>query len=159
MARYLKEYGTDLVLHGQTAEDLLNHKTSFPAMLGPLPRRRIVAPLRDWTAEEVLAYCQRRRVPLPEQYATGLADSLECWNTVTITVTSEDGNKTAECKVTVSGADTEVNGVKFEFVSIPAGSFKMGSPYKEPLREDDENQHDITLSSFYMSKYEVTQTQ
>ncbi|MFA9950986.1 phosphoadenosine phosphosulfate reductase family protein [Dentiradicibacter hellwigii] len=80
LARYLKEYGTDLVLHGQTAEDLLNHKTSFPAMLSPLPRRRIVAPLRNWTAEEVLAYCQRRRVPLPEQYATGLADSLECWN-------------------------------------------------------------------------------
>ncbi len=79
--------------------------------------------------------------------------------TATITVTSEDGNKTAECKVTVSGADTEVNGVKFEFVSIPAGSFKMGSPYEEPLRDDDENQHDITLSSFYMSKYEVTQAQ
>ena len=30
--------------------------------------------------------------------------------TATITVTSEDGNKTAECKVTVSGADTEVTG-------------------------------------------------
>ena len=35
----------------------------------------------------------------------------------------------------------------------------MGSPYEEPLRDDDENQHDITLSSFYMSKYEITQAQ
>lgn len=80
LASYLRDYGADLVLHGQTAEDLINHKASFPAMLSPLPRRRIVAPLREWTASEVLAYCQRRRVPLPEQYTTGLADSLECWN-------------------------------------------------------------------------------
>ena len=46
LARYLKEYGADLVLHGQTAEDLLNHKTSFPAMLGPLSRLCVTGRLR-----------------------------------------------------------------------------------------------------------------
>ena len=77
-----------------------------------------------------------------------------------ITATAEDGNKSAECKVTVFGANAEVNGVKFEFVSIPAGKFIMGSPQSEPERNANESpQHEVTLSSFYMSKYEVTQAQ
>ena len=77
-----------------------------------------------------------------------------------ITATAEDGNKSAECKVTVFSANAEVNGVKFEFVSIPAGKFIMGSPQSEPERNANESpQHEVTLSSFYMSKYEVTQAQ
>ncbi len=79
--------------------------------------------------------------------------------TATITVTAQDGNKTSECKVTVFSADSEVNGVKFEFVNIPQGTFLMGSPEEEHSREYDEAQHKITLSGFYMSKYEVTQEQ
>ncbi len=80
--------------------------------------------------------------------------------TATITVTAQDGNKTSECKVTVFSADSEVNGVKFEFVNIPQGTFLMGSPQQEPERNDDESpQHEVTLSGFYMSKYEVTQAQ
>ena len=77
-----------------------------------------------------------------------------------ITATAEDGNKSAECKVTVFSANAEVNGVKFEFVSIPAGKFIMGSPQSEPERNANESpQHEVTLSGFYMSKYEVTQAQ
>jgi formylglycine-generating enzyme required for sulfatase activity len=44
-------------------------------------------------------------------------------------------------------------------VSIPAGTFTMGSPANEPNREDDETQHSVTLSGFKMSKYLVTQEQ
>jgi formylglycine-generating enzyme required for sulfatase activity len=43
------------------------------------------------------------------------------------------------------------------FVPIPAGKFLMGSPASEPGRWDDEVQHRVTVSSFYISKYEVTQ--
>jgi formylglycine-generating enzyme len=43
-----------------------------------------------------------------------------------------------------------------EWVSIPAGTFLMGSSTNEKDRRSDENQHEVTLSAFKMSKYEVT---
>ena len=43
-----------------------------------------------------------------------------------------------------------------EWVSIPAGTFIMGSPTSEFGRLDNEIQHQVTLSAFKMSKYEVT---
>jgi formylglycine-generating enzyme required for sulfatase activity len=46
-----------------------------------------------------------------------------------------------------------------EMVSISAGTFTMGSPTTEPSRESDETQHSVTLSSFKMGKYQVTQEQ
>ncbi|GHT89495.1 hypothetical protein FACS1894137_18850 [Spirochaetia bacterium] len=42
------------------------------------------------------------------------------------------------------------------FVKINAGAFDMGSPPNEVDHEDDETQHRVTVSSFYMGKYEVT---
>ncbi len=46
-----------------------------------------------------------------------------------------------------------------DFVLIPGGSFVMGSPEDEPWRSADETQHDVTVGSFYMSPYEVTQAE
>jgi len=44
------------------------------------------------------------------------------------------------------------------FVFIEGGTFMMGSPNNEPERFDDEGpQREITVSSFYMGKYQVTQ--
>ena len=42
---------------------------------------------------------------------------------------------------------------------IPTGTFMMGSPGTEPNRNSDETQHSVTLSVFYMGKYEITQEQ
>ncbi len=42
---------------------------------------------------------------------------------------------------------------------IPAGTFTMGSPSAEPDRSSDEVQHQVTLSAFRMSKYEITNAQ
>jgi formylglycine-generating enzyme required for sulfatase activity len=42
-------------------------------------------------------------------------------------------------------------------VLIQGGTFMMGSPASEPGRGDDEARHSVTLSSFYMGRYEVTQ--
>jgi formylglycine-generating enzyme required for sulfatase activity len=46
-----------------------------------------------------------------------------------------------------------------EMAPIPAGTFTMGSPTDEPDRDSGETQRTVTLSAFYMGKYQVTQEQ
>ena len=42
-------------------------------------------------------------------------------------------------------------------VAIPGGTFNMGSPDKEPLRDPDEGPvRKVTLSGFWIAKTEVT---
>ena len=60
------------------------------------------------------------------------------------------------------GVLTMANAVEYtspssDFVLIKGGSFTMGSPENEDWRSNDETQHRVTVASFYMSKYEVTQ--
>lgn len=70
----------------------------------------------------------------------------------------------AEGKETVSESSTEHTttetgpaAVPENFVLIKGGTFRMGSPEDEPWRSEDEIQHTVTVSDFYMSCYEVTQ--
>ena len=52
------------------------------------------------------------------------------------------------------------NGVKMEFVHIPAGSFLMGSPVAEAGRYANEPLHEVKITKpFYMGKFPVTQAQ
>ncbi|MDY6935297.1 MAG: Ig-like domain-containing protein [Spirochaetota bacterium] len=61
--------------------------------------------------------------------------------TATITVTTTDGGFTAVCEVMVIPKD---------MVYVPGGTFQMGyDGVATPV-------HEVTLSSFYMGKYEVT---
>jgi len=46
-----------------------------------------------------------------------------------------------------------------QMVNIPSGTFTMGSPTGEVNRGSDETQYQVTLSSFRMSKYEITNAQ
>ena len=49
------------------------------------------------------------------------------------------------------------NELGMRFVLIPAGTFLMGSPEDEEGRQDDETQHEVTISKpFYISIHEVT---
>ena len=51
-------------------------------------------------------------------------------------------------------------GVAITMVTIPAGSFLMGSPEDEPERSDAEGpQHEVTLGSFLMAQTPITQAQ
>ncbi|MDR0543213.1 MAG: formylglycine-generating enzyme family protein, partial [Dysgonamonadaceae bacterium] len=69
--------------------------------------------------------------------------------TATITVTTEDGNQSAFCAVTVvpnnnnNGVYT-ANGVSFDMISVPGGTTSLNST-------------NVTLSDFSIGKYEVTQ--
>jgi len=46
-----------------------------------------------------------------------------------------------------------------EFVNVPGGEFKMGSPSDEAGRSVDERQHHVTVDGFYIMKYTVTNEQ
>jgi formylglycine-generating enzyme required for sulfatase activity len=63
--------------------------------------------------------------------------------------------------VSVQAMLDEINQVGNElnvgFVRIQGGTFMMGSPSSEAERSDHEAQHRVTVSSFSMGQYEVTQ--
>jgi len=53
-----------------------------------------------------------------------------------------------------------VNTSGMKLLLIPAGTFTMGSPANEKKRDDDETQHQVTLTKpFHMGRTEVTQGQ
>jgi formylglycine-generating enzyme required for sulfatase activity len=52
-----------------------------------------------------------------------------------------------------------VPSIMLNMVLIEDGTFTMGSSLKERNRRDSETQRQITVSSFYMGKYEVTQSE
>jgi formylglycine-generating enzyme len=56
--------------------------------------------------------------------------------------------------VNLAGIKDPVTGM--EFVMIPGGCFKMGSPAGENGRFDNEGLHEVCVSPFMMGKYEVT---
>lgn len=66
-----------------------------------------------------------------------------------------NGKTTIICSNGIRKEDT-FNKPIIEWVSIPAGSYTMGSPASEKDRDSDETQHHVTLSAYKMSKYEVT---
>jgi formylglycine-generating enzyme required for sulfatase activity len=53
------------------------------------------------------------------------------------------------------------NGITLDMLLIPEGTFLMGSPQDEPDRRRDVEspQHEVTVPSFFMGKYPVTQAQ
>ena len=60
----------------------------------------------------------------------------------------------------LGGNDPDASGFKLEMVAIPGGTFTMGSPPDEPKREDGEGpQHEVTVQSFFMGCYPITQSQ
>ena len=49
------------------------------------------------------------------------------------------------------------SGISDGLILIPGGSFLMGSPETERMRQADEKQHEVTISSFFADPYEVRQ--
>ena len=67
---------------------------------------------------------------------------------------------TAPKDTTPKAGDIIVSSTGIELAYIPAGTFTMGSPASEAnSRLDERPQHQVTLDSFYIGKYEVTQEQ
>ncbi|MDR0895749.1 MAG: SUMF1/EgtB/PvdO family nonheme iron enzyme [Prevotellaceae bacterium] len=64
-----------------------------------------------------------------------------------------------EAVATVSSTPSPIHSLTLEMVHVEGGTFTMGSPKSEPGRYDNEVQHQVTVSSFHIGKYEVTQGQ
>jgi sulfatase modifying factor 1 len=77
-----------------------------------------------------------------------------------ITVTSTEPPFEAAAEVTEFKDFTEMipgTRVSFKMLALPGGTFSMGSPADEPLRDPDEGPlREVTLSRFWMAETEVT---
>jgi sulfatase modifying factor 1 len=79
-----------------------------------------------------------------------------------ITVGCDDSTNTEQAaeQPTEQAAKSITNTTGMAFNEIPAGTFMMGSPETEEHRNDDEYQHNVTITkAFYMQTTEVTQGQ
>ena len=64
------------------------------------------------------------------------------------------------CQTHVQSSRTITNSIGMKLVLIPKGTFTMGSPIEEEGAENDEDQHQVTISNdYYLGMTEVTQGQ
>ena len=72
-----------------------------------------------------------------------------------------EGKKMEEQPGSIEGLVQQLhNGVILEMVSIPGGTFMMGSPETENKRNENESpQHEVTIGPFMLGRYPVTQEQ
>jgi len=83
-------------------------------------------------------------VPLPDQPGLELESSTAAEDVETVTAAGK----------------AFTNSIGMKFVLIPAGTFMMGSPGADVGREDDEVQHEVTITrAFYLQTTPVTQGQ
>ncbi len=73
--------------------------------------------------------------------------------------TAKDISKNTETSSEIVQSDLQTEYIEDGFVLIKGGSFEMGSPEDEPWRSADETLHTVTVSDFYMSPYEVRQSE
>jgi formylglycine-generating enzyme required for sulfatase activity len=71
----------------------------------------------------------------------------------------EDKDKAPKEEI-VKGQDPFTNSLGMKFVRVKAGTFTMGSPKNEKDRNNDEDQHEVTISQdYFLGTTEVTQKQ
>lgn len=88
------------------------------------------------------------------------SDELKSFEFQTVTVNRSGRIIRKDNKLAQYYTENLGNNVTLEMVSIPEGSFMMGSPKDEAERLRSESpQHKVTIRAFFMSKYPVTQAQ
>ncbi len=89
-----------------------------------------------------------------------LSDYLPRFEFEVVTVDAQGVVNSRSTKQAQFFAEDLGNGVTLEMVKIPSGTFLMGSPETEKGHQSTESpQHQVTVKSFFMSKYLVTQAQ
>jgi len=89
-----------------------------------------------------------------------LSNYLPCFSFDVVTVDAQGVINSRSKKQAQFFPEDLGNGVTLEMVAIPGGTFIMGSPEREVRHTKDESpQHQVTVKSFFMGKYPVTQAQ
>ena len=93
---------------------------------------------------------------------SGTNNSSSDWQTAPKTQTSQSeteskAEQTNSVQTEPQQTVSDISELNDGFILINGGSFKMGSPESENWRIDDETQHEVTVSDFYISPYEATQ--
>jgi len=87
------------------------------------------------------------------------ASMLRSFDYLTVTVDAGGALKSRNTKSATYFAE-DLGGTTLEMVEVPGGTFMMGSPANEASRSNYEGpQHQVSVSGFWMGKYEVTQAQ
>ena len=113
--------------------------------------------LNSTTSDAEIWYTTNGTTPAKDGAASTLYTSA-----ISITITAATSIKAIAVKAGLTDSamlEVEYTLTIIDMVLIPAGTFIMGSPASEPNRNSDETQHSVTVSSFYMGKYEVIQAQ
>ncbi|WP_088242781.1 bifunctional serine/threonine-protein kinase/formylglycine-generating enzyme family protein [Calothrix rhizosoleniae] len=146
----------------QSAAEVINdlHSPVFS------PPATIIAPPQPVQANQLSVNVSTPQQPVgnpsqkstPPQKKPGLPLKTFSFETVTVNAQGNIVNRrNLEAKYFVEDLG---NSVTLEMVEIPGGTFMMGSPEGEEGRYDSESpQHQVTVPSFYMGKYVVTQAQ
>lgn len=98
------------------------------------------------------------RVPEKIEFsATKISDTEYEFDVITVNEKGEEINR--EQRSAKYFTENLGNDVIIDMIKIPGGTFIMGSPGDENRNENECPQHPVTVSSFYMSKFPVTQAQ
>jgi eukaryotic-like serine/threonine-protein kinase len=138
-------------------QDRVNISSRFAEVLTRMVNRRVSQ--RYQNAAEALEAMKFLNQPIAQTVILPVLP-LQIFQFQTVTV-DKTGKVTKreqkEAKHLVEGLG---NGVTLEMVEMPGGSFIMGSPETEEKRSSDESpQHRVTVPSFFIGKYVVTQAQ
>jgi formylglycine-generating enzyme required for sulfatase activity len=93
-------------------------------------------------------------------FGNGARSNLKTFDFEVATVNAEGRENPRQAKQAKAFVEDLGNGITLEMVSIPGGTFQMGSPESEKVRNNDESpQHSVTVSAFLIGRYAVTQAQ
>ncbi len=101
---------------------------------------------------------QSKRVPVSVKTSQKL--ELLSFNFEVVGVNAKGEQIRKESKQSQYFSEDLSNDITLEMVAIPGGTFTMGSPQDEKDSFKDERpQHEVTVSTFFMGKYPITQAQ
>ncbi|MDD2957147.1 MAG: flavodoxin [Lachnospiraceae bacterium] len=108
--------------------------------------------IRMHISQAIVSYMMALAVILCSAFFTPAVQSEQSWQNTT------NGEQMSVEKGTDTDESVEKEIMASEnFVLIKGGTFYMGSPETENWRSQDEQQHTVSVSDFYMGAYELTQ--
>lgn len=132
--------------HESTALEIWNKKLEYFR----LEEAKTADPVRKFEMQQRIAECLQK--------IKELENPIQRWEFDVITV-DRQGREIKRARQSAEFIAIELgNGISLEMVKIPGGTFQMGSAEGEG-RDSEHPQHPVTIPSFLMGKYAVTQAQ